>query len=352
MMQIAYKTTFDSSNINSWSGIGYHIGKPLENAGFLVQTIGNLKSKVTLTHLIKRFVYPSMVRKNYLRSRKPDVQKHYSDQVQKALTKMDPDVILCAGTSPIAYLKTNIPIVIWVDSTFDRLMNFYPEYSNLCAETIKKGRLTTQIALNNCRLAIFSSDWAANGVVKNYEIAHEKVKVVPFGANIPENRAVEDISVILTRKNNETCNLLFVGKDWHRKRGDFAVKVSQILNDRGVKTELHIAGCSIKNDLPNFVIQHGLISKENDDGILKLEELYRAAHFLILPTTAETYGIVLAEASSFGLPALTTKVGGIPTVIVDGKNGQTFDVNDSPDHYCDYIEQFFSSLQQYEKLAF
>ena len=75
------------------------------------------------------------------------------------------------------------------------------------------------------------------------------------------------------------------------------------------------------------------------------------AHFLILPSRAECAAVVFAEASSFGLPSLGTKVGGIPTVIRDGKNGQTFSLYDNPEAYCDYIQALMSSRQKYNELA-
>jgi glycosyltransferase involved in cell wall biosynthesis len=61
--------------------------------------------------------------------------------------------------------------------------------------------------------------------------------------------------------------------------------------------------------------------------------------------------VALAEANSFGLPSLSTKVGGIPTVIRDGKNGFTFHLDESPERYCDFIEKMMSSKADYRELA-
>ena len=83
----------------------------------------------------------------------------------------------------------------------------------------------------------------------------------------------------------------------------------------------------------------------------RLKSLMTESHFLILPSRAECFGVVFAEASAFGLPSLSTKVGGIPTAIHDGKNGQTFSVDEDPETYCDYIEHFMSSKEAYTNLA-
>jgi len=44
-------------------------------------------------------------------------------------------------------------------------------------------------------------------------------------------------------------------------------------------------------------------------------------------------------------------VGGIPSAISDGKNGQTFPLAASPEAYCEIIEKYFSSKEEYRKLA-
>ena len=103
--------------------------------------------------------------------------------------------------------------------------------------------------------------------------------------------------------------------------------------------------------MPGFVKLHGFVSKKTEAGRNLLDQLYNESHFLILPSRAECSAMVFAEASSFGLPSLATKVGGIPTSIHDGKNGQTFPLNEGPEVYCDYIETLMASRQQYEQLA-
>ena len=75
------------------------------------------------------------------------------------------------------------------------------------------------------------------------------------------------------------------------------------------------------------------------------------SHFLILPSRAECFGVVFAEASSFGLPSVATNTGGVSTAIRDGRNGQTFPLSASPAEYCNYIERLFLSKQAYRDLA-
>jgi glycosyltransferase involved in cell wall biosynthesis len=120
---------------------------------------------------------------------------------------------------------------------------------------------------------------------------------------------------------------------------------------RGIKTELHVVGCKPPVSRLGLVIEHGFVSKKTDAGKRLLDKLMSESHFFILPSIADCVPVVLAEASSFGLPCLTSDVDGIPTAIHNGKNGQTFLWDDDLEKYCDYIERFMASRQEYNQLA-
>lgn len=353
-MKIAYVTTYDVSDVHAWSGLGHHILLSLQGAGFQTASIGRLRESTIWSRLtmLKKAYYSKLLSRKYLSDREPGILKDYSAQVEKRLASVDADIVFSPGTIPIAYLKTEKPIVFWADATFSGMIDFYPEFTNLCAETIKNGNKVEQLALSKCRLAIYTSEWAANTAIQNYDVDPAKVKVVPFGANINCNRDLNEIGKICDRKNFDTCKLLFLGVDWHRKGGDKAIAVTDLLNKRGLKTELHVVGCSLPFSPPSFVKNHGFISKATKEGREYLDQLLSEAHFLILPSLAECYGLVFAEASSFGLPSVATKTGGIPTAIQDGKNGRTFCLDEMPEKYCDFIEKLMFSKKDYRRLAF
>ncbi len=352
-MKIAYVTTYDSSEIQAWSGLGNYILRTLQGAGFETETVGNLRERRTSLWLskLKRRYYAELRSKKYLMNREPAILRDYSAHVEKILGSMDYDIVFSPGTIPIAYLQTQKPIAFWTDATFAGMVDFYPNFTNLCPATIRNGNKMEQLALSKCHLAIYASEWAASTAIKHYEVDPAKVKTVPFGANIECDRNQGDIEKIVENKTFDICKLLFLGVDWHRKGGEKALAVASLLNQRGVRTELHIAGCDPPSSLPGFAKRHGFISKKTDAGSKYLENLISESHFLIVPSRAECYGVVFAEASSFGLPSLATKVGGIPTVVHDGRNGWTFALDERPETYCDYIEKLMFSREGYRELA-
>jgi glycosyltransferase involved in cell wall biosynthesis len=95
----------------------------------------------------------------------------------------------------------------------------------------------------------------------------------------------------------------------------------------------------------------GYISNATQEGRNQLNKLLAESHFLIVPSRAETFGHIFCEASSFGLPSITTNVGGISTAIRNDLNGSTFSKNASVAEYCDYISNLFSNYSRYKALC-
>lgn len=60
----------------------------------------------------------------------------------------------------------------------------------------------------------------------------------------------------------------------------------------------------------------------------RMEEVYQAADIAIIPTRgAEGTSLSCLEAMATGLPVITTPVGGLPNLIIDGWNGYVVDLN-------------------------
>jgi glycosyltransferase involved in cell wall biosynthesis len=350
-MKMAYVTTLDAHDIHSWSGLGYFIPETLKQNGFQIEYIDKIREEnCSLLNLEQEF-YRRFVHKRFLKDRHPIVMKSYARQIEKALSKVDVDVVLCPGTIPIANVKTKHPMVFWTDATFAGMIDFYQSFENLCKESIRHGNKIEQEALSKCVLAIYASDWAANTAIKYYKVDPLKVKVIPFGANISIEHSEEEITKLIDKKSSEICKLLFIGVDWTRKGGDIALETAKILNRRGLKTELHIVGCNPPIDLPEYVSKYGFVSKKTPEGKEIFDRLFSETHFLILPSRAEAFGIVCSEASSFGLPSLVTDIGGLSSVIKNGRNGQLFSLEQGAESYADYIDLLFSSKEQYRDLS-
>jgi len=355
-MKVACVSRHDHSDISKFSGSLYYQAKCLADSGLQLDYISNFSSAWELAFDAKTVLYRKILRKSYARHYQPMVLRSYARQILSSLNQIESDVIFIPGggqlgATIVSYLQTDIPMVFWHDSTFAGVANFYHQLSNLSASDMRRCHEVEQRALTNCRLALYCSDWAARTAIYNYDVDPHKVKVVPFGANIECDRTIKDIDPIITDRDHNICKLLFVGVDWVRKGGDIALAVATELNARGYRTELHVVGCTPPEPTPDFVKLYGFVSKKSHAGRMLLNQLFAQSHFFILPTLADCFGVVFAEASSFGLPSLASQVGGVPTAVTDDQNGRTFPFDNMVPNMANYISSLMSDYIAYTNLC-
>jgi glycosyltransferase involved in cell wall biosynthesis len=290
--------------------------------------------------------------KNYLIERNPNVLKIWASEIEK---KLNPETMVLTSYSslPFAKLDTSKPKVFWADAVFANMVDYYKVYSNLCSESLKFGNQMEDEALRNATCAVYSSEWAANAAIKFYGVSPEKIKVVPYGANIDVNYTLQDIQNRAKCLSFEVCNLLFLGREWHRKGGDTAVAIAEQLNNRGIKTKLSIVGADPGKEFRNldFVDVFGFIKKSEKKGRDLLNQLISDSHFLLLPSRADCTPIVINEMNAHGIPVITTNEGGIPSLISEGINGYMFDKDSSIELFADCIENIFTNRQKYIELS-
>ncbi|MEP6905279.1 MAG: glycosyltransferase, partial [Gemmatimonadales bacterium] len=162
-----------------------------------------------------------------------------------------------------------------------------------------------------------------------------------------------EIDRIIEQRGRDVCRLLFVGVDWERKGGDLALAIAGRLYDAGVRAELTIVGASpeIPPAMRDIAKSTGFIAKNTTYGKSTMERLFAESHFLLLPTRAECFGIVMAEASSFGVPSIASDVGGVPGVIRDGVNGFMFPLDTIVDEAATRIADLWDDRDRYDALC-
>jgi glycosyltransferase involved in cell wall biosynthesis len=349
LMKIAYLSTFDPHNLRAWSGAGYYLARALELQGANLHPVGRLAERRRQLLRLKQLAYRRLG-VPCLYDRVPSLISAYAREAKRRLPP-DCDVILSAGTTAIAGLKPDRPIVLWTDATFASMVDYYPEFSNLPACVLEQGHAVEREALARCTLALYTSEWAAASAIRDYGADPDKVKVVPFGANTSLEHTLDEIDAFITARQHNPCTLLFLGTDWNRKGGDMAVSISEELVRRGISLTLHVVGCKAPWPLPRFVKVHDFISKQDPAGMTLFNDILRSAHFLVLPVKAECNANVFAEACSFGVPVTCTRTGGVTTSVRDGTNGMTFPPDSGASAYADYIQSALADGDRYRQIA-
>lgn len=359
-MHITHLTEHNLFDPDSCSGTPFWISKGLDNEDDIElykMYISPLRQALPLLEEIKfqcrRYWLRFYKSSDLARGLSLRHAEYFAQVVKSPLSHFKTDVIL-TSCSPVAgaFLETKIPIVYWTDANYAGLSGFYPRFMCHDIDTMWDAHFITNACLHNAKQLIFSSQWAARSAIELYGISKSKIQVVPYGANLDIFHTHDDVKEMIKSRSQETINFLFVGKDWYRKGGDIVLTIVKALNNSGHPAKLTIVSETPDEiKLPSYVTCLGMISKRTQAGLDLLHNLYKQAHFLFVPSRADAYGIVFCEANSFGVPSLTTYVGGIPEVVKNNINGMTFSLEATIKEYCDYIVNLMSDYQRYTELA-
>jgi glycosyltransferase involved in cell wall biosynthesis len=157
------------------------------------------------------------------------------------------------------------------------------------------------------------SQWAKHSMVRDYGCSEDSVAVIPPGIDL-DLFAPGD-------RDHELPRILFVGGDFSRKGGNLLLKVfRRHLKGRAV---LVLVTREPVPDEPGVLV-HRDVDANSDE----LRRLYATSDIFALPTRADCYSIVCMEALASGMPVVTTRIGGIPDLVQEGRTGYTVDVDD------------------------
>lgn len=301
-----------------------------------------------------RKMYRVLRRKRYLLEHHPASVRAVGRRVAEQLREAPADVIFSPSTIPIAQLDCPQPIVFWTDANFAGMIDYYPNFSDLCKRSIRQGNAMEEAALNRASRAIYVSEWAAETARQAYDFDHGKLRVLCRAPNLEKHPTQEAVKDAIAKRPSDRIELLFVGNDSRRKGGDIAIEVARCLRDSGQSVRLRVLGQgteSVPDDLKDCVQAVGFVSKATKAGRDQLSEIMASSHLLLLPTRAECLSIVVLEASAFGVPTVGTRTGGTPEAIEPDVNGQLFDPGTPPQVWAKYIADLFADQRRYKALA-
>jgi glycosyltransferase involved in cell wall biosynthesis len=345
-----YISRDDPHDLHSWSGTTYFMGRSLEAAGFRLNYIGPLKTRFKLVYRVKGWL---MRRCGWdYANVEPPVLRSYAREASRCLQAATGDIILSCGQPHLVYLETQRPIIFFDDASVLAMSETHPGHTHYHPAIKRRACANERRVLEKCRYACYMSEWAAEGALRQHGPQFEsKIKVIPIGANIERVPTAAEVEQAIQARVEDHCELLFVGVDWVNKGGEIALAAAENLHQRGVRVRLHIVGCKPPHAVPDFVQVHGFISKRSAEGAEFLRRLFSQCHFFILPTRAEAYGISFVEANAYGMPALGTEVGGVPTIVRNGENGRLFPLKAAGTAYADCIQDWLQNREKYMELC-
>lgn len=177
-------------------------------------------------------------------------------------------------------------------------------------------------AFSQCDRFIAVSESWRNFYVDKFGLQPEQVLVLANPIELPTQ--------VPHRERSNQINLVFLGRIGQRK-GTFDLIRAFAILPKPIRNQanLILAGDGEVDKARDLVASYSLKISNIGDRITiydwlnsqQRDALLTQAHVFILPTYNEGLPLALLEAMGWGLPVITTPVGGIPDLIVSGKNG-------------------------------
>jgi glycosyltransferase involved in cell wall biosynthesis len=254
--------------------------------------------------------------------------------VLSALNKIRPNFVLCGGYNYLASWELafwtklhGVPLLLWSESTASdqrrrhRLVEFMKErFLGMCGAFVVPGKASLQ----------YLKDL---GIAENRIFSAPNAVDIRFFATSAE-AARRDEFKVCARLSLPSRYFLYVGR-LVRAKGVFELveAYSQLDDEIRAKVGLVFVGDGPERSelmertsrtAPGTVQYHGFVHREG------LPEFYALADALIFPTHSDTWGLVVNEAMSCGLPVIVTSVAGCGLDLVqDGWNGFVVPPGDS-----------------------
>ena len=354
-LRIGFITSIDPLNRRSWSGVYYSIFKALERNLGEVVALGPVSTRwpFALGDRLNSWLVRPLTGKRYQYGSSLAMSWWYSKVFESKLAQQHFDLLVApAAFTEIARLHTDVPLVYIEDSTLRQIVDFYPGMTGLLNISKKELDALETGALRRADLVCYSSEWAAHSAEQDYNAPREKLAVIPFGSNYPAP-PTRETALCHQLAADGSCRLFLLGGEWQRKGGPIAYAAMESLQHMGVAATLTVVGCAPPDpenyQNPGFrTIPYLNMGVPADQA--QLHELFSTADFFMLPSRAECAAIAFCDANSFGLPVLTTDVGGISSFVQNGINGYMLPVSATGQDFARRIIQLLRDPNEYQRL--
>jgi glycosyltransferase involved in cell wall biosynthesis len=357
-MKIAFATLYDPRDVRRGSGSYYFMSREIERQGHDVSYVGPVDwTPPLLTRAMKKLA--DRMGRRFRSFQDLFAVKEIARAVTVSLRSIDYDVLLTNdyGIAAHAESDTTVPTILYTDAIFPRQYraNVHPWLDNLFLPNVLSCQHITRVGLRKAALCCFPSQYAFD-LASKYGVSYSKMRIIPFGANIetPLSSIAHKHSWARIKKKG-LLDILFVGSDWELKGGAIAVDVVRSLCADGIAARLHIVGVvppSVSIDEEQVHIYGNLDKTVNAQRKL-LHELYQQSDVFLLPTSAEGFGVVFAEAAAYGLPSLGFQTSGVTTAAKNGWSGVLIplDTSDPVQSFVEVIHSWCLNPHDYDSLV-
>lgn len=243
--------------------------------------------------------------------------------ILKELNKINPDVVIAGAIAfPSGAIST-----LWCKRNGKKVIIF----DDAKIADVKRGGLVNFIKrriYHNVDAMLYpSKEWDSTGLYWEF-----KKEQIFYGVDVVDN----DFWALNNDNFKYKNYFLFVGRQIEVKNIFFLLKAylkySEIVDNP--KKLIIVGNGPLRKNIESFIKDNKLNKVILIDFVQQKElpSIYKNATAFILPSFSETWGLVINEALASGCPVLASKkCGATDSLIIDGKNGYSFDPYDIDD---------------------
>lgn len=166
-------------------------------------------------------------------------------------------------------------------------------------------------------LSVTMSSWIADSLHNDFKVPREQICVT-----VPAVALGPDAQTAPQPAEKRLPRILFCGNDWKRKGGPRLVRWHQELWKD--KAELHITSGTAPplKGLPN-VFHHGMVPYDH-----LVNTIMPTSDIFCLPTYNDMSPFAVSVAQAAGLATVSSRIGGMNDLVIDGETGLLFAPND------------------------
>ena len=162
---------------------------------------------------------------------------------------------------------------------------------------------------------------------------------------------IDPLLFVPGKEKASAFQLIFIGDLIPRKQPLLLINAFKLVKSKIPSAQLIIVGDgSLRRKCRRLVRSYGLTGQVIFKGRVpqkELAEILSLAHLLILPSLCESFGLVLAEAMSCGIPVISSNHSGAADIIIEG-SGHIID-HPSASTLADSIVDVFTNYHKYDQ---
>jgi glycosyltransferase involved in cell wall biosynthesis len=244
------------------------------------------------------------------------------------------------GFTPWILTRPQRPYIAWSDCTFRDYIDIFHCQEEFVSDDLERIKQAEAAWLRNASRVFFTSNWAAERAVRDYDLDANRVRSVGiFGEiDMPARDAYAG------RKE-----FAFVSTNFDAKGGRLVLAAFRDVRKRHPDAALIIVGDQPSDLGPEAGVTFaGFLRKEIPDEYRRFQQILGGVRALVNATTNDICPLVLVEAGYVGCPAISTRKFAIPEIIDHGRTGLLLDDSSQPDAVACAMNWMLEHANEYQ----